>query len=233
MMVMSPKPLQVRKLCLSKVTALLIFGPRWRNWKTRVPPKSKLFFFCLLVPKGKLSSHDEKKATHVFIDSFDDAEKQNLDSFWLALLAPSISAVVRRWGRRFRSSWTDWALTQGAGKHRCAGWSNMAMDNSPKTANFPVKILKPLFIGFYTVGYFPAINVLVPNGICHDDAAAILIMATVVLKIVHATEDDSVDDGHFGYIRYTLIYCIIYTRPLNVTLWIFFSCLTPWRRSLR
>ena len=109
----------------------------------------------------------------------------------------------------------------------------MAMDNSPKTANFPVKILKPLFIGFYTVGYFPAINVLVPNGICHDDAAAILIMATVVLKIVHATEDDSVDDGHFGYIRYTLIYCIIYTRPLNVTLWICFSCLTPWRRSLR
>ena len=69
--------------------------------------QEQALFFCLLVPKGKLSSHDEKKATHVFIDSFDDAEKQNLDSFWLALLAPSISAVVRRWGRRFRSSWTD------------------------------------------------------------------------------------------------------------------------------
>ena len=91
-------------------------------------------------------------------------------------------------------------------------------------ANFPLNILKPLFIGFYTLGYFPAINVLVPKGICHDDAAAILIMTTVVLKIVHATEDDSVDDGHYGYIRYTVIYCIIYiyTRPLNVTLWMFF-----------
>jgi hypothetical protein len=99
-------------------------------------------------------------------------------------------------------------------------------------ANFPLNILKPLFIGFYTVGYFPAINVLVPKGICHDDAAAILIITTVVLKIVHATEDDSVDDGHYGYIRYTVIYCIIYiyTRPLNVTLWMFFSCLTTWRR---
>jgi hypothetical protein len=31
------------------------------------------------MPKGKLSSHDEKKATHVFIDSFDNAEKQKLD----------------------------------------------------------------------------------------------------------------------------------------------------------
>ena len=91
-----------------------------------------------------------------------------------------------------------------------------------KTANFPVNILNPLFIGFYTVGYFPAINVLVPKGICHDDAAAILIMTTVVLKIVHATEDDSVDDGHYGYIKYTVIYCIIYTRPLNVTLCFFF-----------
>jgi hypothetical protein len=31
------------------------------------------------MPKGKLSSHDEKKATHVFIDSFDNAEKQKFD----------------------------------------------------------------------------------------------------------------------------------------------------------
>ena len=94
MMVMSRRFRFGRKLCLSKVHCWSLdpdggIGPGCH-------PRASSQFFCLLVfmPKGKLSSHDEKKATHVFIDSFDNAEKQKL----------------------------DWALTHGAGKHRCDGW---------------------------------------------------------------------------------------------------------------
>ena len=83
-MVMSPKPLQVRKLCLSKVTALLIrMDPDGGIGRPGCHPKKEQarLNLSLLVHAqfGKLSSHDEKKATHVFIDSFDDAEKQKLD----------------------------------------------------------------------------------------------------------------------------------------------------------
>jgi len=44
-------------------------------------------FVSLCMPKGKLSSRDEKEATaHFFIgEAFDDAEEEQFDSFWLAL----------------------------------------------------------------------------------------------------------------------------------------------------